>query len=192
MGARILLLDMFRVPNSKLPLQTLCDDPALGRIRRRPGRPRIARLAPTFDEREYIRAANEACDIAADSDALVRALQERADVADIIQHVRLKIAREAAVLEFQARRQREGGRDPTVIGGRIIEALGKLAALELGRQKLGVDSFDPRSPRVQRLVEILVESIASIASEVLSAHETTKLVAEFRERLVGWEDAVRG
>ena len=75
--------------------------------------------------------------------------------------------------------------------GRIIDALGKLAALELARAKLGIESFDPRSPRVQSVVQMLVETIESVCSGVISEDTTAKAMAAWREQLVGWEDAVR-
>lgn len=145
------------------------------------------RPAPSADERAYIAAVNTECDLRVASDTLVQALARRADAGEIVQHVRERIAIEIAILEFEARRQREGGRDSAMTHGRIIDALGKLAALEITRAKLGIESFNPKNPKVQRVVELLVQTIEAVCVGILSDEATGQAMAAFREQLTGWE-----
>jgi hypothetical protein len=161
------------------------------KVRRLGGRPRKIERAPDADQEEYAEQLNALRDAFEADDPLVQALDRGEPCAEIIEHVKLQVAREAASIAFEKQRAAARGSDLGQLAVRRIEALTKLAALELARMKLGLGPVvDVRSPRVQQAVAFLLDEVERVAREVLDDAAASKFVGQVRARTNGWESVV--
>lgn len=161
------------------------------KVRRLGGRPRKIERAPDADQQQYADAMNALRDAFEHDDPLVQALDRGEPCAEVIETVKLQVAREAASIAFEKQRAAARGADIGQLAVRRIDALQKLAALELARMKLGLEpAIDVRSPRVQQAVAFLVAEVERVAREVLGDETATAFIGDLRGRTLGWEAAV--
>lgn len=170
-------------PGPILPLHTLSADVlGPGSVRRRRGRPRKVRPAPTHDEREYHRQRGEERALQIQTDALVRAIEDGVAGFEIVRIAMLGLARETASLKWERQSAEREGRDAAPIASRRIDALGKLASLVLALRK--VDPDPPISPvTFKKLVQLFVNEIGVGVHEVLPEEQATTLMKWFEQRV---------
>jgi hypothetical protein len=161
------------------------------RVRRLPGRPKQATLAPDVDEQVYADSLNALRAEWESNDALVRALQERQPVAEVFQALKLAIAEETAALGFDKKQAAAQGRDVAQLAGRRIDALLKLAHVELLRVRLGVEVLDYQSPRVQRAVRLLLDEVGRVADETLGSESAERFMTLLRAKTADWQTEFR-
>lgn len=147
--------------------------------RRKPGRPRVVRPAPTADEYQYVQVQREARTKLIESDTLLHALEARADSGDVIHEVIVRLAQETAALRYD-REMAEG--DGFVVAERIcarrIDGLSKLASTVLEAKKQGIyGDFDLRGPQFQRVERAWIDMIAEALRETAPT-ETGKIVID--------------
>jgi hypothetical protein len=172
--------------SKELPLHALPND-AFTKVRRLPGRPRRVEKAPDLDELEYASRSNASRAAWIEQDELLQAMRGGADVGDVLHCIRERLAREAAGFEFDLTKATANGRDAAQLVARRIDALLKLAAIEVARHRLSIDDFDARSPRVQQVVDLLVAEIRDVATQVLPPDDMERVRQAFCKRLDGWE-----
>jgi hypothetical protein len=160
------------------------------RVVRRTGRPRKVRRAPDADEQAYTNQVVKVARSFVARDPVVQSaaeLRERDDPT-VLDKAMEQLAREQASLAFEKELLLGAGRDIAQICSRRIDAISKLAALVVERSKLGIDTFDPRDPRVQRVVQAFFTAFADAAREVLPPETAERFVGDVLARSEGWED----
>ena len=161
------------------------------KVRRLGGRPKKIERAPDADQQTYADEINALREAFEADDALVQALGRGEPCAEVIETVKLQVAHEAASIAFEKQRAAARGGDIGQLAVRRIDALAKLAALELARMKLGLEPvIDVRSPRVQQAVAFLLDEVERVAREVLDGESASKFVSDVRGRTSGWESVV--
>lgn len=161
------------------------------KVRRLGGRPKKIERAPDADQQQYADEINALREAFEAHDPLVQALDRGEPCAEIIEVVKLQVAHEAASIAFDKTRAAARGGDVGQLAVRRIDALQKLALLELARMKLGLEpAVDVRSPRVQMAVAFLVAEVERVAHEVLDPESATRFAADVRLRTNGWESRV--
>ena len=164
-------------------------DPQEGGIaRRKPGRPRVVRPAPTADEYLYHQEQSAARESLIDEDDLLRALEGRADAAEVVHHVVVRLAQETASLRWD-RQKAEG--DGFIIAEKIsarrIDGLAKLAGVVVEARKLGVvGEADPRSPPFQKVEQLWMTSISDCAKETLPSETATVFLDRLMAAMASW------
>lgn len=122
-------------------------------------------------------------------DSLVQATtQGKADPATILKAIRTEIAREQAELRFQRLEAEKQGRakDPAASKNRI-DALVKIAHIELEIRKLGAESIDLKSEHFQRVFALWIDSIREVAVELFTPEQVDLFFNSLTTKLDGWE-----
>ncbi|MBI3203048.1 MAG: hypothetical protein HYZ29_16030 [Myxococcales bacterium] len=156
--------------------------------RRRPGRPRKVERRPTVDDLAYF--ASVATDRVrhADADDVVAAVRGRADASEVLRRVREGIAVEAAVLEHERLEQQKRGLDVGQISSRRIEALTRLATLEVEALRLRAGTIDPRNEGMQRVFRAWVGDVRDAAVATMAPEALDAFFTLLETRLQTWED----
>ncbi|HQP34499.1 MAG TPA: hypothetical protein PLI95_04960, partial [Polyangiaceae bacterium] len=137
-------------------------------VRRRPGRPKKIRPAPTADQAEYERAVAEARERAIEGDAVRVLLQSgNADTAEVLWAIVEGLACESAALRWNREHAESGGADAQRISTRRIDALGRIADLVCAGRKAGLLQTDYRSPQVSKVADLWLATISEAANETL-------------------------
>ncbi len=173
-----------------LPLHAVSYDSEGRRLtaQRRGGRPRKVAIAPTASEAEYIAAVNAARDRHVDADALVGAVEGKADADDVLRAVVEGLARETASLAWEIRRGRDGGRDVAQLCSRRIDGLSKIALVQLGRTRLGLGhDLTPNDPRREAIANCFLSSIETVLASSLPTTTFENVMSKIEERLREWQ-----
>lgn len=152
------------------------------------GRPRAVKRPPTTSDLQYNAQMSAAKAEFIQKDALVNATRGRCDVAEVLRLIKAEIASEQAAIHFQRIESEKYGKDTAQISTRRIDALTKIAHIELEIKKLGADLVDLRSERFQRIFALWIDTIKQVAADTLPP----ELIDLFFNRLLtsmdGWED----
>ena len=157
-------------------------------VRRRPGRPKVVRPAPTADEMVYVAAVNAARDVHIEVDPLVGAMRDGADADVVLEQVLAEIATESAALLWEIRQGRTNGRDTAQLCSRRIDALSKIALVQLARVKLGVgDTLSPNHPKMDAIVNFFLSTVSGVLDETLPASESSRVGRLIETSLRAWQ-----
>lgn len=157
--------------------------------RRRPGRPLAIEQRPTISDLEYHAEMSAAKQDFIEQDIVVQAALGKVESADLLHLIKAQVAKEAAALEFQRiEDEKRGGRGAAQISTRRIDALTKIANIELEIKKFGGDVLDLKGEKFQRVFKLLIESFQEVASEVLSPEQVEILFNRLGTALEGWEE----
>jgi len=156
---------------------------------RTPGRPRTVERKPTTSDLEYHQEmAKEKAEFI-EEDPIVKAIQGRVDTATLMQRLKEEVAREAAAIHFQSLESGKFGRDSIQASSRRIDALKRIAELELEIKKLGADTLDLRSERMQKLFQYIVAAFREgCVSTGMSPEQIDILFNRLSTNLEGWEE----
>lgn len=172
-----------------LPVQ---DAPSTGHrnltIKRGPGRPRKVERAPQVSDLEYHSAMVEAREKFISSDPLVRAVEGKVDPVEILFHIKVGVAREASSLAFEQIEGQKRGRDTSQMSSRRIEALKKIAEIELKLRELEAESINFTSERFQRVFKFFVEKLGEVCRETLSEENQDLFLNRFVALMGNWEE----
>jgi hypothetical protein len=158
------------------------------KVERQRGRPRKVERMPTTSDLEYHAEMSEEKTRFIDKDPVYLAALGKADSSEVLHIIKSQVAREAAALEFQRIENEKFGKDTAQISTRRIDALTKIATIELEIKKLGGDVLDLHGEKFQRIFNMLIESFQEVASEVLSPEHVNLLFNRLGTTLEGWED----
>jgi len=157
-------------------------------VKRGPGRPRKAERMPTTTDLEYHAEMTETKARFIDADPVVNATSRLTDPMDVLRVVKLEVAKETAALHFQRIENEKHGRDTSQISTRRIDALKKIADIELEMRKLGADVINVRSEKFQRIFKLWLDTIREIAEQTMTPEQINLFFNHFETAMDGWED----
>lgn len=156
-------------------------------VRRRPGRPRKVEKAPSATDLAYHAEVMALRERHVASDPVVGAVTTGTDPRDVLNLLKVEIAREAASLHFERLEVEKRGRDTGQVSTRRIEALKKIAEIELRLKELYPSALDLRGEAVQTVFRLWVERMTSVAEEVLAPESLAMFFNRFATAMVDWE-----
>lgn len=158
------------------------------RVQRQRGRPRKVERMPTTSDLEYHARMTEQKARFITGDPIVRAATAHADAADMLHSIKLEVAKETAALHFQRIENEKHGKDTAQVSTRRIDALKKIAELELEIRKLGADMIDLKGEKMQRVFSYFIQQIKETAGETLAPEAIDLFFNRLQTALDGWED----
>lgn len=158
------------------------------KVERQRGRPRKVERMPTTSDLQYHAAMSEEKARFIDNDAVVSASRGGADAATVLKLIKAEVAKEAAALHFQRIENEKYGKDTAQTSTRRIDALTKIANIEMEIKKLGSEAIDLRHPKFQRVFALWIEMMREVASETLTPQQIDLFFNRFSTKIEGWED----
>lgn len=158
------------------------------KVTRGRGRPRKVERMPTTSDLEYNALMSEEKSKFIDGDPVYKASVDKASSSEILHLVKTQVAREAAALAFQRIENEKSGKDTAQVSSRRIDALIKIANLEIEKNKHGGDILDLGSESFQRVFKMLVDTMRQVAVEVLPEEQVDLLFNRFGSAMEGWEE----
>ncbi len=158
------------------------------KVQRGPGRPRKVERMPTTSDLQYHAAMSEEKAKFIDTDAVVLASRGGADAPQMLKLIKAEVAKEAAALHFQRIENEKYGKDTAQTSTRRIDALTKIANIEMEIKKLGSEAIDLRHPKFQKVFALWIEMMREVASETLTPELIDLFFNRFSTKIDGWED----
>ncbi len=152
------------------------------------GRPRTVEKVPSPGDLEYHAEMSKAKAVFVDEDPVVAAARSRQDAAELLRLIKAEIAREAAALHFQRIENEKLGKDTSQQSSRRIDALTKVANIELEIKKLGADVVDLHGAKFQRVFQLWIEMLREVASETMTPEQIDLFFNRLSTLMEGWED----
>jgi len=161
------------------------------KVSRGRGRPRNVERMPTTSDLEYHAEMSAEKQRFIDADpVVVAATKGKVEATKLLKLIQTEVAKEAAALHFQRVENEKFGKDTSQTSTRRIDALTKIANIELEIKKLGPSTIDPSSEEFQRIFAMWVEVIRDVAAETLSPEQVDLFFNRLTTKLDGWEDRV--
>ena len=157
-------------------------------VKRGPGRPRKVERMPTTSDLEYHALMTEEKMRFTETDPLVRAIEGNCDTMTLLHRVKLDIAREHSALHFQRIENEKRGVDTAQISSRRIDALERLAKIELKIREADRDSINLGSEKMQKIFALWVEVMREVAQEVLPSEFMDMFFSKFSLAMEDWEE----
>jgi hypothetical protein len=157
-------------------------------VGRRVGRPRKVERMPTTSDLEYHALMSERKGQFIDQDSVVLASKRRADPMEMLAVIRGEVAKESAALHFQRIENEKFGKDTAQVSSRRIDALKKIADIELEIKKIGGDVIDVRSEKMQRIFTFFIETVRSILEANLSPEQIDLVFNRLSTEFEGWQE----
>lgn len=152
------------------------------------GRPREIKRIPKVKDLEYHAQMSAEKAQFVDQDPVVIAARGRADVAEVLRHIKEQIACEQAAIHFQRIENEKYGKDTAQMSTRRIDALTKIAHIELEIKKMGGDLIDLRGERFQKVFALWIGIIKDVASETMPPELIDLFFNRLSSAMEGWED----
>jgi hypothetical protein len=121
------------------------------------------------------------------ADPLVGAVTTGMDPREVLRILKVEIAREAASLHFERLEVEKRGRETGQVSTRRIEALKKVAEIELRLKELYPTVLDLHGEAVQRVFQLWLERMTTVAEEVLPAESLALFFNRFATAMEDWE-----
>jgi len=106
----------------------------------------------------------------------------------LLSSLKAEVAREAASLHYQRVQDEKLGKDTTRISGRRIDALKKIADIEMEMRKIGFDQVDVHSEKFQRIFKLWIETMRLVAEETLPPELLDLFFNRLQSEMDGWEE----
>lgn len=187
-GSVTKLLPAHAAPYSPNPGGTEAGGGKLLKMQRQRGRPRKVERMPTTSDLEYHALMTEERAKFIEEDPVLKAIRAKSDPMSVLAYVKEQVAVEQAALHFQRMENEKLGRDTAQVSTRRIDALKKIADIELELKKLGAGNIDAHSEKFQRVFNTFIESIREIAGETMSPQQCDLFFNRLSTALEGWED----
>lgn len=152
------------------------------------GRPRKVDPKPTMSDLEYHAQMSEEKLKFVEEDPVVRNLSGKTDSAALLTTLRMEIAKEAAALHFQRIENEKLGKDTAQNSTRRIDALTRIAHIELEIKKLAPDTLDVRGEKFQKVFKMFIDLLKETAQETIREQDIDLFFNRFATRMDGWED----
>jgi len=152
------------------------------------GRPREIGKIPSPGDLEYHAQMSTAKAKFVDQDPVVLAARSHQDASEVLRLVKSEIAREAAALHFQRIENEKLGKDTSQQSSRRIDALTKVANIELEIKKLGADVIDLHGEKFQRIFHLWIEMLREVAGETMRPEQIDLFFNRLSSMMEGWED----
>jgi hypothetical protein len=160
------------------------------KVQRRVGRPRKVERMPTTSDLEYHALMSEEKAKFIDVDPVVEAARTHKDPMAMLAIIKAEVAKESAALHFQRIENEKYGKDTSQVSSRRIDALGKIANIELEMKKLGADTVDVHGESFQRVFQLWIDKIREIVEQTLPPEQVDLFFNRLSTALEGWEDQV--
>jgi len=121
-------------------------------------------------------------------DPLVKIIDAGGDAFSVLREIKREIARESANLHFDRLEFDRRGRDPSTASARRIEALRRIADIELKIRELDQHALNLSSEKMQRIFALWVDTMREIAQEVLPPEVMDLFFNRFATAMDGWEE----
>lgn len=168
-----------------LPDKTLV--PAGGRAHAMARPPGSRFNKPTKEDLEYYAETFPERQKFINDDPVVRSAKTNDPLATLAA-LKSEVAREAASLLYQRVQNEKMGKDITQISARRIDALKKMADIELDMHKIGFDHLDLHSEKFHKVFKFWIEIIRNVAEQVLSAENLDLFFNRLSTEMEGWEE----
>lgn len=151
-------------------------------------RPRsMVRNRPSQEDLEYYEALQEEREQFVAGDPVVQNAAGR-DPLQLLSALKKEVARETASLAYQRIINERMGRDSSSISGRRIDALKKIADIELEMHKIGFDQIDLHGEKLQRVFQLWIEIVKDAAVATLGAEQLDLFFNRLTTAMDGWEE----
>ena len=160
-----------------------------GIVKRGPGRPRRVENRPGRQDLEYHAKMAVERQKFVDTDPLVTLIDSNPnDTLALLQRIKLDVAREAAVLQFQRIETEKYGKDTSAISIKRVKALEEIAKIELKLRQVDQDSINLHSEKMQKIFTMWVEVMREVALEVLPPELLDLFFNRFATEMQDWEE----
>ena len=160
-------------------------------IKRRPGRPRKIRPAPTADQQQYEQAIALARERVIEGDGLRVMLQSGDGNTDkVLWAVIEGLGIESANLRWNREHAEPSCGDTQRISTRRIDALGKIADLVCAARKAGLLQTEHRSPQMSMVADLWLATIYEAANETLPVDVAQGVVGKLKDAMANWQDKI--
>lgn len=162
------------------------------------GKPRGRSLKPPMvggrktmnEDPDEIRRRKDA--FVASSD-LVKAVEQRKDTTEMLQHIKLELAKEAANLQFFQTEEEGKGEDSSSLSLRRIKALKEIVNIEANITKLGGSILlDLKSEKFQKVHAYWILMVREVAVEILTPEQLDLFANRLETRMENWEERAQG
>lgn len=157
-------------------------------VKRQRGRPREVERMPTTSDLEYHAKMIEEKAKFVEADSVVQAALRQADPMQMLAVVRTEVAKESAALHFQRIENEKFGKDTAQVSSRRIDALKKIADIELEIKKLGAETIDVHSEKMLRIFRYFIDTVRSILEENLSPEQIDLIFNRLTTEFEGWQE----
>jgi hypothetical protein len=152
------------------------------------GRPRKVNPQPTVSDLDYHALMCEEKQKFIEVDPVVKALTGKVDSAFLLGTLRTEIAREAAALHFQRVENEKLGKDTSQTSTRRIDALTRIAHIELEIKKLAPDTLDVHGEKFQKVFALFISILKETAKETIPPEVIDLFFNRFATAMDGWEE----
>jgi len=142
---------------------------------------------PTKEDLEYYETTVEERKKFVADDPVVKSAAGR-DPLELLATLKAEVAREAAALGYQRLLLEQMGKDITAVSGRRIDALKKMADIELEMRKIGFEQVNVHGEKFQKIFKLWIETIRSVAEQVLNSQELDLFFNRLSTEMEDWED----
>jgi len=164
------------------------DSHRLEGVKRGRGRPRKIERKPTTSDLEYHAEMTRAREAFISSDPVLKKIEEHGDALDVLFLIKKEVAAEAASLHFERIETQKRGKETGQVSTRRIEALKKIADIELKIKEIDSESINLSSERMQKLFTMWVETMREVAQETLPEEAMNLFFNRFASVMEGWEE----
>lgn len=123
-----------------------------------------------------------------ESDPVMKIVETNGDSSAVLRELKREIARESASLHFDRLELEKKGKDPSAVSVRRIEALRRIADLELRIREMNQHSINLSGEKMQKIYALWVEIMREIAQEVLPEEVMDLFFNRFATAMEGWEE----
>ena len=106
----------------------------------------------------------------------------------LLSTLKAEVAREAAVLAYQRTRLQRQNKDVTSVSRNRIDALKKIADIEMEMRKIGFDQIDVHSEKLQRVFKLWIDLIKEAAIDTLDEKAADLFFNKLTSVMEGWEE----
>lgn len=157
-------------------------------VKRGPGRPRKVERMPTTSDLEYHAVMTEERAKFVDNDPVLKAIRAKSDPMSVLAYVKEQVAVEQAALHFQRMENEKIGKDTAQVSTRRIDALKKIADIELELKKLGADTIDVNSEKMQRIFQFFISTVRAVLEDTLTPEQIDLIFNRLSTEFEGWQE----
>jgi len=143
---------------------------------------------PTAADLEYLARMQESELRFVDGDELVQAARNKSSSPEVIRLTLIRVAQNAASLEFQRIELQKRGEDTSQLISRHTKVLKEIAALQSDLRQQGQQTLDPRSESFQKVFQLWATNIKSVVEQVMSPEQADLFYTKFMSMMENWED----
>jgi hypothetical protein len=156
---------------------------------RRVGRPRVITRKPNQTDLEYHQELSKEKLDFVENDPVVKGIATRSDAVDMLRTIKQEVAKEAAALHFQRIENEKYGKDTAQVSTRRIDALTKIANIELEIKKMGADVINLKSEKFQKVFAMLILHFREMCVEIgMRPEQIDLLFNRLSTSMEGWEE----